>query len=257
MNGASASSGPTSGTGIDSSASTASTGGTFGETGTAAPAYNPISMKYNDYTGIDEEISNSWESGTAIKTVPTMTDDIREVPTKNANKSSSTKPEVKNPDKTTVKLKKSEQIASSLVKATSSGDSWQPDFSLGNSFTAPKPDGVDAVVDRDVKEEMVKEQTAKNLTQRMSETETKRANEVISQSNAVLQESLKVQRQMLDKLSSIDKHMLDVVRGQKSRQIVESSNSTTPQDTKEPAPKPVHLTTRAGRNEPMSMSKMI
>lgn len=254
LNGASASSGPTSGTGSDSSAST---GETFGETGTAAPAYNPISMKYNDYTGIDEEISKSWESGTAIKTVPTMTDDIREVPTKDAKKSSSTKPGVKDPDKTTVKLKKSEQIASSLVKATSSGDSWKPDFSLGNSFAASKPDGVDAVVDSDVKEEMVKQQTAKNLTQRMSETETKRANEVISQSNAVLQESLKVQRQMLDKLSSIDRHMLDVVRGQKSRQIVESSNPTTPQDTKEPAPKPVHLTTRAGRNEPMSMSKMI
>ena len=254
LNGASASSGPTSGSGSDSSAST---GGTFGETGAAAPAYNPISMKYNDYTGIDEEISKSWKNGTAIKTVPTMTDDIKEVPTKDAKKSSSTKPGVKDPDKTTVKPKKSEQIASSLVKATSSGDSWKPDFSLGNGFAASKPDGVDAVVDSDVKEEMVKEQTAKNLTQRMSETETKRANEVISQSNAVLQESLKVQRQMLDKLSSIDRHMLDVVRGQKSRQIVESSNSTTPQDTKEPAPKPVHLTTRAGRNEPMSMSKMI
>lgn len=257
LNGASASSGPTSGSGSDSSASTASTGGTFGETGAVAPAYNPVTMKYNDYTGIDEEISNSWKNGTATKTTPTMTDDIKEVPTKDAKKSSSTKPGVKDPDKTTVKPKKSEQIASSLVKATSSGDSWKPDFSLGNGFAASKPDGVDAVVDRDVKEEMVKEQTAKNLTQRMSETETKRANEVISQSNAVLQESLKVQRQMLDKLSSIDKHMLDVVRGQKSRQIVESSNSTTPQDTKEPAPKPVHLTTRAGRNEPMSMSKMI
>lgn len=236
------------GNGAASGGQYGSAGGTFGDSGTATSTYNPVTMKYHDYTGIDEEILDKWKNDPNVKKIPTTTDGINET---------STKPGVKDPDKTTVKLKKSDQIASSLVKATSSGDSWKPDFSLGNGFVASKPDVADTVDDGDIKEEMVKQQTAKNLTQRMSETETKRANEVISQSNAVLQESLKVQRQMLDKLSSIDKHMLDVVRGQKSRQIVESSNSTTPQDTKEPAPKPVHLTTRAGRNEPMSMSKMI
>ena len=249
LNGASASSGPTSGMGSDSSAST---GGAFGETSASTSSYNPITMKYNDYTGLDEEISNRWKNDSDAKTIPTMTDDINEVSTKNTTKAG-----VKDPDKTTVKLNKSEQIASNFVKAASNGDSWQPDFSLGNSFAASGSDGVDAVVDSDVKEEMVKQQTAKNLTQRMSETETKKANEVISQSNAVLKESLKVQRQMLDKLSSIDRHMVDVIRGQKSREIVESSGSAKPQTTKESAPKPVHLTTRAGRNEPMSMSKMV
>lgn len=238
LNGASASSGPTSGTGTDSGSST------FGDAGAASPSYNPVSMKYNDYSGIDDQMNASWKNGVPIKSVPKMSD--------------TKAPTVTDPDKVVVKTKKSSEIVDKVDKTVTGKTTGTRNDALVNNF-AP---GVSSVPDEDYLEEKKQTQVRKSLTQQMSESETKRVNETIVASNAILQESLTVQRQMLDRLTSLDRHLLEISKGQKSRNVVESSQpSESPRQSRPnnqtQQTNPRYTAERAGRNEPMSMSKMI
>lgn len=244
LNGASASSGPTNSSGSDS---TVSQSGTYGEASSGTSSYNPVSMKYNDYSGVDEKIKNSWEGKVTSKTVPKTTEDS--VPT-NTKK-------VSDPDKTVVKTKKSDDIAKKVNASANNVSPSKLSSSLVNNFVPA--DGVSSKVDTEAKDEAIAKEANKTLTQRMSEVETKRANEAMFEQNGVLQESLRVQRKMLEKLDSLDRHLLEISKGQRSRNVVESSpNATTTNQPNKPSTvKPVHNVERAGRNEPMSMSKMI
>lgn len=246
LNGASASSGPSNSSGSDLSSSQ---GGTYGESSGSTASYNPVSMKYNDYSGVDEKIKNSWEGNVTSKSVPKTKEDP--VPAKTTK--------VSNPDKVVVKTKKSDAIAKKVEASANSASIPKLNSSLVSNFASPSASGVSSIVDEEAKDALVQKEVTKTLTQRMSEVESKRANDALVDSNNVLQESLRVQRSMLDKLNSVDRHLLEISKGQRSRDIVEASpTSPASPSANKPSPvKPTHNVARAGRNEPMSMSKMI
>lgn len=251
LNGASASSGPSSGTG----AGEASSGGTFGETGASSTPYNPISMKYNDYTGIDKKMNDSWKTGASNKATPTMADDIKDVPVSKTSKPT----KQTTPTNSPAPKKRSEEIAQKVAATASNNAPWKPDLSLASGFAPGSSQAPSSIEDTDVKVAKVNERVQQSLTQKMSEVESRKVNETMFESNNVLQESLRVQRKMLERLESVDRHLSEINRGQKTRQIVESSNPTQQPEssTTQSAAKPKHSVSRPGRQEPMSMSKMI
>ena len=251
LNGASASSGPSSGTG----AGEASSGGTFGETGASSTPYNPISMKYNDYTGIDKKMNDSWKTGASNKATPTMADDIKDVPVSKTSKPT----KQTTPTNSPAPKKRSEEIAQKVAATASNNAPWKPDLSLASGFAPGSSQAPSSIEDTDVKVAKVNERVQQSLTQKMSEVESRKVNETMFESNNVLQESLRVQRKMLERLESVDRHLSEINRGQKTRQIVESSSPTQQPEssTTQSAAKPKHSVSRPGRQEPMSMSKMI
>lgn len=251
LNGASASSGPSHGSGTGESAG----GSAFGETGSASTPYNPISMKYNDYTGIDKKINDSWKTGASDKATPTMADDIKDSPVAKTGKLVNQTPAAPS----LAPKKRSEEIVQKVATTAANTTPWKPDLPLSNGFAPSTTQAPSSVEDTDIKVTQVNERVQKSLAQKMSEVESRKVNEAMLESNNVLQDQLRVQRKMLERLDSMDRHLSEINRGQKTRQIVESSTPTPPPESQptQSTTKPKYSVGRAGRHEPMSMSKLI
>lgn len=248
LNGASASSGPTSGSGSEhgSKAGTPTSNvGVFGSSSdTAGGTFTPATMKYKDYTGVDEEIANRWKNGSSTPATSSKEDSAKE---------SKATPSANATEKTTAPTK-STAIANTVAKMVEN----KPDDRATKSVTEVAPAGK-AVTVSDVEKQnqkLVENKVTKNLTQRMSQVAAEKSTEQLTESTAILKQSLDTQRRMLDRLNSMDKHLNDMVRGYNNREVVESSSGTVSED-KPVAQKPQHRVNRPGRNEPMSMSKMI
>lgn len=260
----------------------AAAGGQYGSAGGGPAAGNGrapvpiVKMKYNDYTGYDAKIKDNFNNGTAV----TLNNAISKDPAKaevisgtttaaavgkeandTAKKQAATtaktvaKTPAQTPAKTNSPQATTSPMANSLVSSfapTSTDDGeWKPDFSFGGSLMpTEKPDSMISAIQK---------QTSKNLSQKMAEVENRQSNDALSESSQMLRESLKVQKQMLDRLTSIDSHMSAVSKGQKTRDITESSDNNTPtkQDKGNPQKQQNHQVKRPGRDEPMSMAKML
>lgn len=262
LNGASASSGPTSGSGSEhgSKAGTPTSNvGVFGSSSdTAGGTFTPATMKYKDYTGVDEEIANRWKNGSSTPATSSKEDSAKEskaTPSANATeKTTTSKPTSTNATEKTTTPTKSTALANTVAKMVEN----KPDDRATKSVTKVAPAGK-AVTVSDVEKQnqkLVENKVTKNLTQRMSQVAAEKSTEQLTESTAILKQSLDTQRRMLDRLNSMDKHLNDMVRGYNNREVVESSSGTVSED-KPVAQKPQHRVNRPGRNEPMSMSKMI
>ena len=129
--------------------------------------------------------------------------------------------------------------------------------------TSVKPaSGKTNVSETDIEKELrIQKETNKNLTQKMAEAEARKSNDDLASSVQTLKESLWVQKQMLERLSSMDKHIQSIARGQVNRNITESSDGTAKPEPKAPTTAQAKNQTqyqvkRPARNEPMSMSKL-
>lgn len=225
--------------------------GTFGASGGTPVPYNPIKMKYNDYGDIDSQIKKSYKDGStaAIKDAPAATAD-------NAA--------IKDNKAAAVKDKKAEKATASVATAAAKVDTKAAEAAKAVAKAvetkAPTPAAKSEAAKYnkvELQAKKIEQQVAKNLTQQMSETESRKNSEDLSASTQTLRESLKVQKQMLDKLTSMDKHLENVLKGQAARNVTESGGEqkqTTAQAR--PNKQQDNKVRRPGRDEPMSMSKM-
>ena len=225
--------------------------GTYGDGASAKVPYSVVTMKYNDYSGIDDKLKKSYKDGSTVA----LNDNTKDAPASTVDKAAAG-----NSTKVGVAQKKVATATTAAAKAAETAKSKNAEMtkalvkatSLTSSFTANAN-----VVEND-RTKKVEEQVTKNLAQQMSAAEAKRNSDDLSASTQMLRESLKVQRGMLDKLTSIDKHLQGVLKGQAKRVVTESSNTQAANDPSvRPNKQQDHQVKRAGRDEPMSMSKMI
>ena len=222
-----------------------SAGGGSASSGSAAAPYNPVTMKYNDYKGLDDKIADKWKSSS--NAAPVYTKDGKAVAI--GSKSDTVTPDSKEPTSN-----KSTTIAKNVVQAVSVKPETLAKDTISNFTPA-----TDAKVGKDIEQQaqkLVEHKVTKNLTQRMSQVAAEKNTEQLTESTAILKQSLDTQRRMLDRLNSMDKHLNDMARGYKTSEVVESS-SNSKVDATAPKSKPQYKVDRPGRNEPMSMSKMI
>ena len=249
LNGASASSGPSSsaaGGGANNSSGASGTYGSSGGSGAAAAPYVALKMKYNDYTGFDAKIKESFKTGSGVLK-PNAAEAVQQGTTAPAKSSVVDKKVVDD---------KAKEVKAATVAASSS---FAPDLKYGNSYKPVDPTSSSkATVEKAAK---VQEQTVKSLTQKMADVETRKSNDDLASSSQTLLESLKVQKQMLDRLISMDSHLMNVVKGQAQRQITDSSNvadsASSATAPKQQSSNANHKVKRPGRDEPMSMAKML
>lgn len=219
-----------------------------GASNTSIP-FNPVTMKHNDYGDLDSKIKKSYygdEIPTKKKDAPASTTDkvaVKEINDKNAQN----KKALSTIEKAEVKTAEATKAVAKAIEAKSN-----------SSKVIPK-DVTSTNTREEVQAKRIEEQVSKNLTQQMKETETRNTVENSSESNKTLRESLKVQKDMLVRLTSMDKHLANVLKGQATRNVSESSNveATTSKPNSRPNRQQDNKVARPGRDEPMSMSKMI
>ena len=262
--------------GADGKPSGADASTSFGAYGVSAPApYNPVAMAYADNSAIDAKRKADVAKAKAL----TKHDSGYKAPKQTglgrivgAQVAVDTKPDIPTAADQRAALLKSQK---EITKITSSGTPKPGTVPLKDTTRVPaavplqtgvKEVRVPAAVPiaataEEVKQAKVQQEVNKNLTQKMAEAETRKTNDDLASSTQALRESLKVQRQMLDKLASIDNHMAALNKGQKTRQVTESSDGASGTTSVSQAAKAKntpqqHQVKRPGRGEPMSMSKL-
>lgn len=162
-----------------------------------------------------------------------------------------------------VPLKDTTRVPAAVPMQTGTKEVRVPaSIAVGNTvkdIRIPAPQG--GATAEEIKQVKVEQEVAKTMTQKMAEAEARKSNDDLASSAETLKESLKVQRQMLDKLASIDNHMAALNKGQKTRQVTESSDGASGTTSVSQAAKAKntpqqHQVKRPGRGEPMSMSKL-
>lgn len=166
-------------------------------------------------------------------------------------------------EEATVPLKDTTRVPASVPMQTDTKEVRVPaSIAVGNTVKDIRiPASQGGATAEEIKQVKVEQEVAKTMTQKMAEAEARKSNDDLASSTETLKESLKVQRQMLDKLASIDNHMAALNKGQKTRQVTESSNGASGTNSVSQAAKAKntpqqHQVKRPGRGEPMSMSKL-
>lgn len=258
--------------GADGRPSGADSSVSFGSAGVSAPApYNPVKMKYKT----DDELDAKRKAAIAKKADAVKHDSGYKA---QATKAMSTAgPSVKADGKPTqskaaaaqallesrrnidlITVKEKPDVVP--LKDTTRIPAPVPIQTGTKEVRVPAPQG--GVTAEEIKQVKVEQEVAKTMTQKMAEAEARKSNDDLASSAETLKESLKVQRQMLEKLSSVDAHLAALNRGIKTRDITESSSAgsnqpvSVSQASKAKNTPQQHQVKRPGRDEPMSMSKL-
>ena len=251
--------------GADGKPSGADSSVSFGAYGVSAPApYNPVSVKYKTGDEMDaarlaaiakkKEVvkHDSGYKAEATKAIATAGATVRADSKPKASKQTApVYDEIKVKEKPdTVPLKDTTRVPAAVPIQAGTKETRVP-------VSVP----VDATAE-EIKQVKVQQEVNKTMTQKMAEAEARKSNDDLASSSQTLKESLKVQRQMLEKLSSVDAHLEALNRGMKTREITESSSagSNAPASVSQAAKAKnnpqQHQVRRPGRDAPMSMSKL-
>lgn len=297
LNGAAASSGPTSAAagagktnGANGGGGTESSGA-GGTTVATEPQYTKAKMEYKVSTGVDERIKKTWNDRKAgVKSNYAIAKEAEHKAAKAAEQAESLVSDGGADDGVVVPAAKTNTTAtkapapsknltipnvptaanvSSPLTWKSSGfapagfgtDEHIPPVVPDYSFSANRDKPVDKpFVPVPGKVNVYDEVTPKSMTERMSQTAANQATIDLAESNKYLKDSLHVQRAMLSKMTAIEEHLIAVSKRKVERNVVESSTpNPQPSKSEKTAPKASTYTpvNRPTRDEPMSMSKML
>ena len=261
----------------------ASAGGAYSNTSVPTP-YNPVTMLYKTDDELDAKRKaaiakktdvvkhDSGYTATATKAIATAGPVVKSDGAAKPQSSKELLEGHRKVDKVTktnnselVPLKDTTRVPAAVPVQTGVKETRVPaavPIQAGTKETrVPVPVPVDATAE-EIKQVKVQQEVNKTMTQKMAEAEARKSNDDLASSSQTLKESLKVQRQMLEKLSSVDAHLEALNRGMKTREITESSSagSNAPASVSQAAKAKnnpqQHQVRRPGRDAPMSMSKL-